>query len=133
MVFNLIRTIVDKYSDKLDVEQLYGKGGLVELLGPFQKAYNQIKNKELEYINRLTNGVLCVEDGSVDIDELQEDGISTNGQIIVYRQGAEEPRVHFDTLNTDSYLSSAVTIQTTLEQIAADFYLANAGKHKKCA
>lgn len=81
--------IVDKYKD-LSEEFIYGKNGLVSRLIPLQRAYNAIKNRELEYINRISMGVLCVEDGSADIDELREDGVS-GGKVIVYRQGANPP------------------------------------------
>lgn len=36
--------------------------------------------------------ILCVEDGSVDIDTLREDGLH-DGKILVYRQGARPPFV----------------------------------------
>lgn len=36
--------------------------------------------------------ILCVEDGSVDLDELKESGLK-DGQILVYRQGATPPFV----------------------------------------
>lgn len=36
--------------------------------------------------------ILCVEDGSVDIDNLEENGLQDGG-ILVYRQGAEKPYV----------------------------------------
>jgi len=44
--------------------------------------------------------VLCVEDGSVDIDALEQDGLK-DGKVIVYRQGSREPFVL--TLNTPDY------------------------------
>lgn len=36
--------------------------------------------------------ILCVEDGSVDLDELSENGLQ-DGKILVYRQGAKPPYV----------------------------------------
>ena len=63
---------------------------MVERLIPVQKAYNAVKNRKQEFLNRLTMGVLAVEDGSVDTDELAEEGLSP-GKIIVYRQGATPP------------------------------------------
>ncbi|MCH5161678.1 MAG: hypothetical protein J1G04_06570, partial [Clostridiales bacterium] len=45
-----------------------------------------------EFLNRLSMGVMAVEDGSVDVDGLEQDGISP-GKILVYRQGATPPRM----------------------------------------
>ena len=63
---------------------------MVERLIPVQKAYNAVKNRKQEFLNRLTMGVVAVEDGSVDTDELAEEGLSP-GKIIVYRQGSNPP------------------------------------------
>jgi len=58
---------------------------------PLQRAYNAIKNKKHEYISRLASGVLTVEDGSVDIDNLEEEGLAP-GKIIIYRNGSTPPK-----------------------------------------
>lgn len=63
---------------------------LIERLIPVQRAYNAVKNRKQEFINRISMGVVTVEDGSVDIDELADDGLSP-GKILVYRQGSREP------------------------------------------
>lgn len=63
---------------------------MVDRLIPVQKAYNAVKNRKQEFLNRLTMGVVAVEDGSVDTDELAEEGLSP-GKIIVYRQGSTPP------------------------------------------
>ena len=68
----------------------WGKS-VIEKLIPIQRAYNAIKNRKHEYINRLSMGVLAVEDGSVDVDELSQEGLQP-GKIIVYRQGATPPK-----------------------------------------
>ena len=44
-----------------------------------------------EFINRLSLGVLSVEDGSVDLDNLEDEGLCP-GKVLVYRQGATEPK-----------------------------------------
>ncbi len=64
---------------------------LIERMIPVQRAYNAVKNRKHEYLNRLTMGVLSVEDGSVDIDNLEEEGLAP-GKILVYRQGATPPQ-----------------------------------------
>ena len=64
---------------------------MINRLIPIQRVYNAVKNRKHEYINRLTLGVLAVEDGSVDIDNLEEEGLAP-GKILVYRQGATAPQ-----------------------------------------
>lgn len=73
-------------------EQVGGFWGVsvVERCIPIQRAYNAIKNRKLECISRLCGGVLAVEDGSVDVDELEEDGLAP-GKILVYRNGSSVP------------------------------------------
>lgn len=63
---------------------------IIERIIPIQRAYNAVKNRKHEYINRLSMGVLTVEDGSVDVENLEEEGLSP-GKILVYRQGASAP------------------------------------------
>ncbi len=63
---------------------------IIERCIPIQRAYNAIKNRKHEYLNRLSMGIVTVEDGAVDIDNLVEEGMSP-GKIIVYRQGSNPP------------------------------------------
>jgi hypothetical protein len=65
---------------------------LIERLIPIQRAYNAVKNRKHEFINRLSTGVLAVEDGSVDIDNLEQEGLSP-GKVLVYRQGSVPPQL----------------------------------------
>lgn len=79
--------------DDLD-EIIYDDNGLVDMLIPCQRSYNALKGRYAEYINRLSTGVIVVEDGSADIDELVEDGIAS-GKVIVYRQGSVPPTISY--------------------------------------
>lgn len=63
---------------------------VIERCIPVQRSYNAVKNRKHEFLNRLSMGVLTVEDGSVDTDNLMEEGISP-GKILVYRQGSTPP------------------------------------------
>ena len=65
---------------------------VIERVIPVQRAYNAVKNRKLEYLNRVSMGVVTVEDGSIDADALIEDGLAP-GKVLVYRQGANAP--HF--------------------------------------
>lgn len=63
---------------------------VVERVIPVQRAYNAVKNRKHEFMNRIAVGVLAVEDGSVDTDLLEEEGLPP-GKIVVYRQGSTPP------------------------------------------
>lgn len=65
---------------------------VIERLIPLQRSFNAVKNRKNEFLSRISMGVLTVEDGSVDAEELAEDGISP-GKIIVYRQGSSAPQM----------------------------------------
>ena len=64
---------------------------IIERLVPVQRAFNAVKNRKHEFINRLSLGVLSVEDGSVDLDNLEDEGLCP-GKVLVYRQGSNEPK-----------------------------------------
>ena len=63
---------------------------VIERIIPVQRSYNAVKNRKHEYLNRLSMGILTVEDGSVDCDNLAEEGLSP-GKVLVYRQGSKAP------------------------------------------
>ncbi|MDR1138691.1 MAG: hypothetical protein LBK70_02315 [Clostridiales bacterium] len=65
---------------------------IIERAIPIQRAYNAVKNRKHEFLNRLAVGVLAVEDGSVDVDNLVQEGLAP-GKIISYRQGGSIPRM----------------------------------------
>lgn len=65
---------------------------IIERLIPVQRAFNAVKNRKHEFLNRLSMGIMTVEDGSVDVDDLAEDGLSP-GKILVYRQGSKAPEI----------------------------------------
>lgn len=67
----------------------YG-ASIIDRLIPLQRAYNAVRNRKHELLNRLSLGIMAVEDGSVDTDDLADGGLSP-GKIIVYRQGANPP------------------------------------------
>lgn len=67
-------------------------GSIVDRLIPVQRAYNAVKNRKHEFLNRISMGTIAVEDGSVDTDALEEDGLMP-GKIIVYRQGGNPPEM----------------------------------------
>ncbi len=71
--------------------EFFGRS-VIERLIPVQRAYNAVKNRKHEFLNRLTMGVVAVEDGSVDTDDLESEGLPP-GKLIVYRQGSKAPEI----------------------------------------
>lgn len=63
---------------------------VVERLIPVQRAYNAVKNRKHEYLNRISMGCIAVEEGSVDVEELTDEGLAP-GKVIIYRQGGTPP------------------------------------------
>ena len=63
---------------------------VVDRMIPLQRAYNAVRNRKHEFLNRLSMGVIAVEDGSVDTEELGEEGLYP-GKVLVYRQGSAAP------------------------------------------
>ena len=114
-VFNIILPIIEMLKQKypkITKNELYGVKGLVSMLVPIQRAYNTIKNAGIEKIKMTP--VLVVEDGSIDIDNVEEEGLAP-GKIIVYRQGAQQP----NTLRVDTV--SETFLQQQEESIMRDF------------
>lgn len=65
---------------------------VVDRLIPVQRAYNAVKNRKEEFLNRISMGTVAVEDGSVDVDDIVEEGLMP-GKVIVYRQGSAPPEM----------------------------------------
>lgn len=63
---------------------------IVERIIPIQRSFNAVKNRKHEFLNRVSMGVLTVEDGSCDVDNLEQEGLCP-GKILVYRQGSTPP------------------------------------------
>ena len=74
----------------LEILQNFFGTSVVERIIPVQRAYNAVKNRKHEFMNRIALGVLAVEDGSCDTDNLEEEGLPP-GKILVYRQGSTPP------------------------------------------
>ena len=84
----------------------YG-ASIVERCIPLQEDYNALKNRKLEFLNRISMGVVMAEEGSIDIDNLEEEGLEP-GKVIVYRQGATPPSF---------MVSSSLPVDFTEEEI----------------
>ena len=78
--------------DALRLPAAFFGASIIDRLIPVQRAYNAVRNRKHELLNRLSMGVLTVEDGSVDTDELAEEGLLP-GKVLVYRQGGKAPEM----------------------------------------
>ena len=78
--------------DSISIPGAFFGCSVVDRLVPVQRAYNAVRNRKHEFLNRLSMGVLTVEDGSIDTDELAEEGLLP-GKVLVYRQGGKAPEM----------------------------------------
>lgn len=63
---------------------------VVERCIPVQRAYNAVRNRKHEFLNRAAVGVLAVEEGTADLEDLRDNGLAP-GKVLVYRQGTNPP------------------------------------------
>ena len=65
---------------------------MIERLIPIQQAYNAVKNKKHETLNRIAIGVLAVQDnGNIDTEDLEREGLYP-GKILTYGPGESPPQ-----------------------------------------
>ena len=120
-VFNLIKTTVDRWvEEEYDEDLIWGPGKAVDQLIPYQQEYNSLMNNISEMSKRIAYPTLCVEDGSLDVDEVSEDGLAP-GKIIVYRQGSNRPELLKDNAaDVTALYAIAIGIKNELLQLMED-------------
>jgi hypothetical protein len=64
---------------------------VTERLIPIQRRYNALRNRKAEYLSSCAIGGWTIEDGSMDLDSLEQDGGSP-GFIAIYKRGHNPPR-----------------------------------------
>jgi hypothetical protein len=69
--------------------QFFGKS-TIERMIPIQKAYNGCVNRIHEYIKQIAIGSYIVEEGSIDIEEYEQNG-KAPGAMLVYKNGLNPP------------------------------------------
>lgn len=67
----------------------FGRSVIEELI-PLQRAYNGCVNRIHEYIKRIAIQSYLVEEGSIDVDEYEENGVAP-GEMMTYKQGYKPP------------------------------------------
>ena len=70
---------------------IYDPNGVAKDFISYQDTINDCANRLLDILTRYAFGVLTVEDGSVDLNALEKEGL-TPGKVLIYRQGAEQPK-----------------------------------------
>ncbi len=71
------------------VNMFFGKS-VIERLLPLQRKYNDLKNRINEYMNRFAIGQITYEQGTIDEDFLEEEGLAP-GAMIPYARGGRPP------------------------------------------
>jgi hypothetical protein len=122
-VFNVIGTFISKLIS-LGVDEnkfIWGKGKIADTLIPYQQEYNNCKNQLIEARKRLLYPIMVVEDGSVDVDDLCEEGLAP-GKVLVYRQGSSAPNMceTIDTHKIELLSSLCDTVESNLYKIMTD-------------
>ena len=87
-----VRVLPFVMQKSLAKEGAFFGASVIERLIPVQRAYNAVKNRKHEFLNRLSVGVVAAEDGSIDADDLETDGLYP-GKVIIYRQGSRPPQL----------------------------------------
>ncbi|MCK9477991.1 MAG: hypothetical protein M0R40_00630 [Firmicutes bacterium] len=70
--------------------QFFGKSVIEDLI-PRQRAFNGCVNRIHEFIKRVAIQSFSVEEGSIDIEEYEANGL-TPGYMLVYKQGSQAPK-----------------------------------------
>ena len=101
---------------------------IIERCIPIQRSFNAIKNRKHEFLNRLTMGILSVEDGSLDLENLEEEGLSP-GKVLIHRQGSSAPTllptgsVPIDFQNEENALINEFINVSGISDLATSDYL----------
>jgi hypothetical protein len=84
---------------------------VTERMIPLQRRYNAVRNRKAEYLNRIGIGQWTVQENSVDIEYMEENGGSA-GAIIPYKRGYEKPEpVNWGSLPNEFETEVALILQ----------------------
>jgi hypothetical protein len=128
-VYNKIKPMIRFYCNDISENEIYGRNGLVSLLEPWQRMYNDVMNQYNTKLNLYTNGFMLVEDGSIDVDDLSEEGLAP-GKVLVYRQGSNAPSINNTSVDVDTFLKTADYCTSQMYSIV-DTYVHNLGYSKE--
>lgn len=96
--------------------QFFGKSVIEDLI-PYQRTYNGCINSIHEYIKRLSLGNFFVEEGSVDIEEVEQHGLEP-GAFLVYRNGTSPPRRIENGALPNEIMTERYNLKSDMEYVA---------------
>lgn len=121
-VFNLLMPRIEYIKQKYKVSDndLYGRRGLISILAPYQRRYNDLHNKKYYYLTNLIFNPISAEDGSVNTDSVEE-GLAP-GKVLIYRQGTQPPKIiSSNNLSIDLFENEFNNIQRNIDNIISDY------------
>jgi hypothetical protein len=91
---------------------------IIERLIPIQRAYNAVKNRKHELLNRKAIGVLAIEDdGNEDTEDLEEEGLYP-GKILRYQRGTKPPNFLVSRDSAADFDNEEVKLEHLFEKIS---------------
>ena len=85
---------------------------------PLQRAYNAVRNKKFEALNRKAIGNLAVEDdGYTTKEELEEEG-TFPGKVFMYPRGGQPPKFIHDSISTSDFDAEEVRLSAMFVEIS---------------
>lgn len=105
--------------------QFFGKSAIEDLI-PRQKAYNGCLNRIHEYIKTIAIGRYIAEDGSIDIEEYEQNGVAP-GAILTYRQGGQAPMPMPNGQLPAEIMTERYNLKTDMEYVAGTSQLMVSG------
>lgn len=96
--------------------QFFGKSVIEDLI-PRQRLYNNCLNRIHEYIRRVSIQSHWVEDGSVDIEEVEDYGAEP-GALLVYRKGYNKPTPVSNGQLPSEIMTERYNLKTDMEYVA---------------
>lgn len=96
--------------------RFFGKS-TIESLIPLQRKYNGVKNRIMNYIHTITTNGYIAEDGSIDVDEYEENG-SAPGSIMFYHRGSPAPQPKHNTALPGTVHQAYDDLRVEMEYVA---------------
>ncbi len=105
--------------------QFFGKSVIEDLI-PRQKAYNGCLNRIHEYIKRIAIGGYIAQEGSIDIDEYEQNGVAP-GAVMTYSQGYDPPTPMQNGTLPAEIMTERYNLKTDMEYVAGTSQLMVSG------
>ena len=96
--------------------QFFGKSVIEDLI-PRQIAYNGVVSRIHEHIKRIAIGEYFVEEGSIDIEDFEQNGL-TSGSLLVYKAGSQVPIRVPNSAIPSELMSERMVLKNEMEYVA---------------